>query len=74
MKMLFALETIGDPDDGMVSVYTGCVDGNGNRDVAVLPLSSALQKQGAVANEPPTAAAAPCSDAEDEAYREDAFR
>lgn len=30
------LEKVGDPDDGMQSVYTGCVNGNGQRVIAVI--------------------------------------
>ena len=37
--MLFELETIGDPDDGMISAYTGCVDGNGEKKIAVINLN-----------------------------------
>jgi len=36
MKLLFQLDTVGDPDDGMVSVETGCTDGNGRKGIAVL--------------------------------------
>jgi len=39
--MLFELETTGDPDDGMISVYTGCVDGNGKRTTAVVKMACA---------------------------------
>jgi hypothetical protein len=39
--MLFELETIGDPDDGMISAYTGCVDGNGEKKIAVINLDRA---------------------------------
>jgi hypothetical protein len=36
--MLFELETIGDPDDGMISAYTGCVDGNGEKNITVIKM------------------------------------
>jgi hypothetical protein len=39
--MLFDLEPIGDPDDGMIAVYTGCVDGNGKRKIAVIDITKA---------------------------------
>lgn len=36
MKLLFQLDTVGDPDDGMISVETGCIDGNGKKQIAVI--------------------------------------
>ena len=42
--MLFDLEPVGDPDDGMIAVYTGCVNGNGNRVIAVIDLDRIINK------------------------------
>jgi len=36
MKLLFQLETVGDPDDRMISVETGCIDGHGKTQIAVI--------------------------------------
>lgn len=40
MKFLFELETLGDPDDGMVSVLTGCTDGNNKKQIAVINMKN----------------------------------
>jgi len=42
MKLLFQLKTATDPDDGMVSVETGCTDGNGKKQIAVINLENVV--------------------------------
>lgn len=42
MKFLFELETLGDPDDGMVSVETGCTDGNDKKQIVVINMKNVV--------------------------------
>lgn len=43
-RLLFELQTTGDPDDGMVSVETGCIDGNGKKQIAVINLEYVVER------------------------------
>jgi hypothetical protein len=42
--MLFELDPLGDPDDGMIAVHTGCTDGSGHKAIAVLNIDRARIK------------------------------
>jgi hypothetical protein len=44
MNILFKLKAVGDPDDGMVTVETGCIDGFGIKQLATINLEHVYAK------------------------------
>lgn len=44
MNILFKLKAVGDPDDGMITVETGCINGKGRKSLATINLKHVYAK------------------------------